>query len=1443
MLRGSERIIMPVGAGQPGPEGPPAEGPASADLARRRLGIEAPPTPVSTTPAAEVGGGGEDRGRVTETQRTLEPERGPDWEPNNNPEWLASPERGRWLVEQVTYMETNPKFPYEVRWNAENGPRLYYLSRELIKFVWTTERDRHRRAPFKAEEAHPIKVEPDESLSEKQFVTKLKVLYDDLSKKAIDQVSQEENIPPIDFTEIDARGHDLDTLTAKFEDMTIPPDEKLQVEEDLLKYFQEGKRLGLLRGADEVFNALFLEFSNGNRPAAHIRALLEQQAVITPQNPTPMAYAEIEDKIRRKATDPEVNPRLLKIAHAYILWNRAKLRDILNGIDRGPYREGEWQVPDEKEEGEIIETYWEPSPNYPTYYMLHAKNPREFKIAKETFMRMLKSHALGYAPAELTQFYQNFKNLLDGEAKRLAMQQENDQDGPNKMTKGFVDELRQEFDADFYSWGAAYYSEHYNKDGAKQYSQAMYLDEGPQRLAAMFRSNDGEVAFHTQFQDDLHGLFEFALNAQGSRGQFKDSIVQNYIANTLTEIQIERGMGVVIKDYDNRDLLGGLSGEAFEARLNRARYISNIEAVLKRNKYQLDSLPEEEQKYYLAVQENIRGNISRLTLYQSDEDFATCYEEFYTGNAHRNNYRAYIEHGHLTLKDLPKRLRDSVRLGGIQVEVDKFREQVRAGEVVLRPGETIIKKLRNLKRISRKDENFYENAHERSAANYEAAMQLQQMTHETTVRGGGVYFVYRNKCERAYMEARERYLEASGEKLKQGELSFEKMRDEWHKAVESKLSLEERKARWTKEEHTGWVLHEMRMGTRLDTFPEDERRLIRGLSPEDRQQFTDNISTQLATKAVMAVANAIRMKYADDSPIWQEREDLAYFVHEKNKKGNFKYPNFRAVYRTEMVNRAINDATERIYGDGFTAQFSDREYEVLDFDPEKKELKFAKEPLKDSRTKVIDHPIMYKTPHVFGYTALGKKVVDFSEDKKPIGLETSDFDETDQPIVYDKPAGSWEYVNKEFKWVERKRIEPADLEAKKAKYSLTEWQTKTGEKRFTAVDSVRLSLETAIGSHLELHTLHTYFAYQSNTTDSLAPPHVWLEAEQIRDGVLKAEDADPHAALLLTLDPTLHRLKFFEGPQMAIEGIVFDAAVDESFMTWVHVRKALNKKFSPRDGDSEFMQMGYYIEDRGGDARFSMMMHNLVSKMPKRWARRFAAETGDLPMYASTTADNVGVDGVRKLVALMDDEIHKLSGQRIVSQFGLMKSLSMFDNSTQLWFALIGGTDPQTGKAIEGTLLKPLANNDKLVEEWRNPNLFTDPAAQNAYLYKLKDSFARIEKLLHDELRKMYAEARNAQGALLLDKTDIFLPNGRYNPEIDTDRNTGSSRQIGKEFWDAYVAWLTSREPGGGIDFYGESAAFYEMLNRPYLIYDGEKVIPDPSGKTWADFLFDKMIL
>lgn len=1319
----SPELIKTENATDPPPDDPYAE-------FRRRLELRGPAPALATVDTSRGdGGGGRDRDRDDRDRGGDDGgERGRI--PPESPEWLHSPERGRMIIEEIAWRETTQ--PYEIRYNRENGPRLNELYDELIAYVEGLSETRYDVDPFNPHREH---LDIDPNTPRPELIEVMVEAYQDRIERIAERANQDSLRPPEDFTGVDP----LNVLVEKYKNGT--PAERPQVEEDLLKYFREARRKGLLKGVDENLNSLYLRYKGGGVEADRARRLLRQDAL-------PNAATSGESAVRRKRGDPEVNPRLVDVWQAYLLWAGDRFESLLDGEEPADFREGEWRFPDEGDEGEVTETFWEPSAHYPKYYEITAQNPDQFRIATQSFLQMIKNKGLGYAPDELMQHYAGFKDKLGAVGGDLVSKQKKQPDGPNKMTDSFMEELRQEFEGQFLIWYADYNNDVYNKDGWKQGMTAMALHEGPQRWVGVARSGDGEVGKYS-FQFDNEALMEFAINAQGSRGQLGDrSQVQNYMRGEIMTMMKERGMGVVLKNYDWRDPF--ISDPS--VRLMRARYLERIEKLLGRNNNDLSILSDEDRAEYFKIKQHSVTNRNRIVLHQSEEGFKSLYEGFETdergfirGDAHLRNYEMFQQLG-VSENELPPDLRRSVRLGRIQNEINILRVQVREREIALGRNETLVGKLVELKRINNNDKRAYEDAFANSEYNFGIAFQMQGASQEKAVRGGGVLFINRNKFVREYLKVRK----SNESKGARGKVI----------PSDNDLSYAQRKARWTKDQHIGWILNEIKSGKRVDTLDPAEIAMYQGLDPQEQQPYFDNLPVHLAVKFAQTAVNWTKMRYADDADIWQ-RPDLAAFIHTKDANGNYLYPNFRAVFRNAMVDRARNMAIDQIAANGYESKLYYTDFEATSFDPETK--KITVNAISEAR------PMMLKRPTGDVDPETGKMVVDGTE-------------------------------------------------------------------------SVHLDFDKAVNSYLALHTTHTYWAYQNNNTHTLLPEYVLQQARDIRDGKLRPEDADIFAGLLLTLDPTLCRAIGFSGEQMAREGIVFDAAVEDSYMSWVDIKKGINQKFSPKDGNPDYMSMGYYTEDWGGEGRFTLQIESLVAKMPKRWSRRFAAALGITPMYVSTMADNVGRKGVLGAVSMMADKISGISGQRILSQFGITKFINFVDSGSELWFSLIGGIDPKTGLHKEGVFMKPTNNNDKLQQlRTRLANGEADPSVENQLLYELMESFGRVDTVLK-VIRKMYSDGRNAGGALKLNTTDILLPDGRYNPAIAKDRSTGSSRHIAKMFWDAYVEWLLDEGPGGGVETYSDSAPVYKFLKERYFYWDG-KNRKHFDGRTWSDWLFDKMAL
>lgn len=1310
--------------------------------------------------------------------RPPERPRGP--EGPRSPEWGVSPEWGSYLCDQIIEMETT--LPYEVRYDRENGSRLNRLYADLIKYVIENrQQNRSSRASFTPAEAYSkviseIQKNDRNSSGENYTPTSLGLAivkaFKERAAKDIELKGKVDQTSPEDFTGVDINY--LSVLNTKDKDNSITPTERAEVRKDLLKYFREAHRKGLLKGVDETINAVWLQYRAGRISVSQARELLQERIIVSTKNDNPTAYITAEAAYRRKRSDNEVHPRLLQVWEPYLRWAGDRFEGLLDRDTMPDPEKGEWSPPTEQGNRQIKETFWEPFAGYPDYYTITAKTPAQFIIAKETFLQMLKNHALGYDPNELMTNLMNFKKVFSRDATTLAEAQKDQPEGPDKMTPEFAKAIRQEFEGEGFLWGAFYNGEHYNREGHKQYMTAMALHEGPERWIRVLRSRRGKVGVHTwNLDNDL--MVQLYHSAQGSRGQLgKFSQVQEYLKTHIKKKMLEKGMGVVLKDYHPDDPLYTDIPSTYDSaglRLNRALILDQIVYQLGIHG-NLELLSEADKEIYLNSEKSLKENQERIGVHQSDEAFKNLYEGFDKGDAHIRNYLRFGDPNKYSQEQLPSSLTYSVRLGRIQHNLRRFREQidkdVRNGNDPLRrywQEDLILKKqakkeaidlLVDLKVIDKSDKEFYESELAKEEAGFDVAYEMQGATQEATIKGGSVYFIYRNPYVQAYQEVRQSNIkDESGNDIS-----------------DNKLSPEQRlargpNARWTEDQHIGWILEEIKLGTRLDSFSPKEKELFEGLNPEDKVNIVDHMPAHLAIKGVQAVVNWTKMKYADDAEIWK-RADLAAKINEKDSSGHFKNPDFRAVYRTAMVEENQDRAIYQIKFYGYAAKFYDLEYQVIGFDPKTKKLDIK--PMINSRTKEEDvKPMMLKRPRV---------VID----------------------------------------------------------------SVTGKTRIEGTEEVHLDLDTAVKSYLALHTTHTYWAYQNTNTQTLSPDYVFGLARDIKDGKVRPEDVDIFAGLLLTLDPTLCRVKGFNGEQMTLEATIFDAAVEDSFLSWVDIKKALNEQFLPGDGNLENMNTGYYTEDKGGEARQALQLEALVAKMPKRWARRFAAALSLSPIYVSSMADNLGRSGVIGAVSIMEDKIADLTGQRILGQFGITKFINVVDSGSVLWFTLVGGTDPKTGDHHEGVFTKPTNNNDKLMVFWEKMNQATSRFDnESEFLYELKETFGRVNDTLH-KIRTMYSDNRNSGGALDLRKTDVFLPNGRFNPEISTDNNTGSSRHIAEMFWYAYVDWLLDAGPGGGVETYGESAYFYKFLKQPYFTFNGKKRVDDPK-KTWAKWLFDKMAL
>lgn len=918
--------------------------------------------------------------------------------------------------------------------------------------------------------------------------------------------------------------------------------------------------------------------------------------------------------------------------------------------------------------------------HYPKYYEVTAKTPEQFLKAKESFLEMVRRGSLGKSPEEIYQHVDNFKEVFGQRGNQAADR--------GTVSHEFVIEQRLELEAQLFIFGADYSNETYNPDSYKKFMMAMALHEGPDRWVRLLRAGNGQVAVFTHLFDK-ESIMEIFNNPDGERGEL-DVIAQHFMQDQVKQMVIERGLGISLKDYDPTD----------------------------EDPYVLKAFNDPEAK---KTRDKIfRTNLEQLGMAMSDENFKALYEGFDQGDAHRSNYLHFMADQQLSLEDrklppfnqLPDSLKQSLNLGRIQIEIKDKRARIQRGEVVLPPKKTVIDLL------SPSDKKIYQDAYEQAEANFDIAFQMQGATGEKVRRGGGFFFVDKNPHIQAYQKIQ--------------------------KVGDSELTIEEKRKQWSNSQWIGWILNELEDGKKLETFSSEERQLYAGLSDKDKENFTENMPIYQAEKFVQFSETWTKIKYADDSPVWENRglwnDAVAQEIKSKNREaGNDELKNFKALYRAEKTKAARIRAGEEIRSKGFEAKLYDED----------------------------GTPMMLKRPK-----------------ENPDGT------------LYEDANGNAE------------------------------------------VEKVAVDFNTAIKHIYSRWTSHTYWAYQPENRHMLLAPQIFEAAKRIREGLSRPEDEDMLATQLLIADPTLLRVRKFPKKQMQREITLLNAAVEESYQGHWRINRNLHRLFLPNDGNPDKMRMGYNLEDWGGQSRFSMRVRDLVATQPKRFARRMAARLADMPMEISSMADIWGQDGVSGAVSMFADQIEKIGHQGVAGQFAITKFIDQMDYGWKLFERLVNGYVNEKGEDEEALYEKPTNNSDKTIKfRQQSFDISNFPEVENDLFYAYLESFGRLWIVLK-LMRTTGSKVRNAQGVLWLENTDVFLPDGKYNPEIANSRDTGTSRHSERIFYDTFIAWLTSNGPGSGVEAYPDDAPVFAWLRKKVIADDGtgKKV-----ERTVADWLFDKM--
>ena len=840
---------------------------------------------------------------------------GGDREPpiDRGPEWETSPERGRWLVEQIVEMRTS--MSYEERYRGENGRRLRGLYDSLQEYVWEICKIRNEPDPFGPHKAYPrpAQRQPGQPIIPPEFAPlpeamqqmreSVQQFLDQYQLEGIEEAEELEGFPVEPLPDIIANlNRSINNRRAQYANPNSPT-EFQDAQADLQIYFKQAKNHGLLEEVDAVLDSVHQEIvlvaGRGASPS-QIQDMVDQRIARARR----VAQVEFQEK---SLADPTIPQELSGVGDAYIDWASRRIERSLNRQPQPDHREGEWPVPTpEQASRNKRETFWELG-HYPKLYVVTAKTPEQFLIAKETFFQMIRSGSIGKSPTAIFEHVKNFIEFYSSEGGRQV--------GEGNITNDFLIENRLELEALLYVFVANYSSEVYNPKQKKEAMTAMSLDEGPARWAALYRAGKGKIAvFSHIFDEEL--LMDMYMNPVGERGEF-DITAGHFLQDGIQEAVIERGMGIVLKDYDPRDEY--FSSDDLQAKIDAALDLERIKSDLEKLKEGVRNgrveLPEDLKE--LKLKEGViklrkgkielieglgpesllserdqtrlnalRANSYRLGLTKSHEEFKWLYESFDKGDYHIKNYQRFAEdqgqpedqRQYPALAQLPVSIRRSIDLGRVQVELQELRQAIAKGEIRLESG----KKATDY--LSPRNRQIYKAAFDEASANFDIAFQMQGVLGEKARRGRGFLYVERNPHIQYYQNVGDRLrlqwidppnntkvinidgLDVSG---------IEKVRSSLPEADIRSFEI-------------GWMLYKIRDGKDLNTFPQAWQDLYAGLEPREREVFVDNIPTYQAENFVQWGVFWTKMKYANEkAPIRREkvREARTRLIEELRTRG------------------------------------------------------------------------------------------------------------------------------------------------------------------------------------------------------------------------------------------------------------------------------------------------------------------------------------------------------------------------------------------------------------------------------------------------------------------------------------------------------------------------------------------------------------------------------
>jgi hypothetical protein len=1400
------------------------------------------------------GGGGRDR-------------EGP---PNPEDEWVPeSPERGRAYVEQVLNMRTT--MAYDVIYGREeNKSRIRRLYDGIGDFVNELVVHRHSQkaigphmrfprpaADLTSEELlHPVvEFAPHDEEMERMrdhaqaFLDRYQLGDDGNAEEGQSQFFEVAPLPdPAEqrssLTATTGRYNEATNLqTNTREWRAAHPNWRQELREDqevLQNFFKHAKNQGLLREVDSILNSAYEQIAGSGAPPDQINRYLSE--VIN------TAIKAGENVFVEKMIADQSLEQLEGVWEPYLNWAIRRMEIGIRGQTLPEPREGEWvfTAPGQERDGARRETYWGLGP-YPKMYVITAQTEEQFTIAKESFLQMIRSGMLGRAP---TANFEHVKNFID-EFSRSG----GDRALKKKISKEFLEENRLELEALLYLLVGNYSKEVYNPQQAKDAAMAMAGDEGPQRWVRAFRAGKGKVAGFTHMFD-YEEMMDIFNNSVGQQGELA-IIAGHFLQDTIQEIAIERGMGMVLKDYDPRDenLRSGGLGAKIQAAVDLDRIRGNLKemevALANGNLVLPDDVRRTMQKakvitvkrdgrielrkgatvdMLLSDRDRARynaykTNLNRLGLTRSVEEFKSLYEGFDKGDYHINNYLAYKEDERLWDEDqqrpedersyrrkypefstLPASIRQSIELGEVQVLLKDARQAILKGEIKLGPGETA----KDL--LSPRQREIYQEAYDEAETSFEIAFQMQNVMGEKARRGKGFVYVDRNEHIQTYFAVSDAVRCRWADGTKTTVINIDGLSTQEIDVLIPKLVINgDLRNEDIESFKKGWMIYKVsRDNKKPENFSEEWKRLYEGMSDKERDDVVDNIPTYKAENWVQWGVTQIKMKYAD-SPV---------------------------ELRRQKVKEGWRRLTKEIKTKGYSAQLWDDELEN-----DQPKLMRYKRPLGriDPATGEFKK---FKNGEVLGYGADRQPVrLRFGDDGKPDGLPFTDgklvvFDSADlearqqitiEGITPDTIARRVDQASfeKEMDLIAAEVVNGKSgsvEEFKKLRHAIT---AEVGD---TLIEEAVPTFDfAASGADFRSnYTQDSYNYYQGNDRVSAFLPHVLLGKYAIAVGLSRPEDEDILARRGMVTDPTRRRTRKLPDVQQEREVSLVASAVLESLQDRMRIRHGIYRAFLPKDANVARMRMGYRNEDWAGMDRFTFGFVELAAQQPQRFSRRFGAEIAISPLEHDSGPARWGEHGVSGGVKLLADEIGNISHQKLKGQFGLTKLFESHDKAIELYNHLAGYTDPNKRIHVYGLYRKPTDNNEKMHKYLRSAqtqNILGHPEHSIPFLYDFKECFGRLQTVVQD-MEFMYSSIDNAQGGVNIEDHEVFLPSdGSFNtaiedPKVLANNGVGRNRQTafldGEDGEQGFYRWLVDDDPGGGAHIYRKEGYWNMYLFNHY---------------------------